>query len=44
MGGQLKMRVSIFIDGNNFYHGLRSVYGKEASLKELKEQTNFIMF
>jgi len=35
MGGQLKMRVSIFIDGNNFYHGLRSIYGKEVSLKEL---------
>jgi len=26
-------RVSIFIDGNNFYFGLRKLYGKEKSLK-----------
>ena len=34
MGGHLNMeRVSIFIDGNNFYYGLRRIYGKEKSLK-----------
>ena len=27
------MRGSIFIDGNNFYHGLRYIYGKDESLK-----------
>lgn len=27
------MRCSIFIDGNNFYHGLRAMYGKEKKLK-----------
>ena len=27
-------RISIFIDGNNFYHGLRSLYGKDKSLKK----------
>lgn len=27
-------RVSIFIDGNNFYHGLRNLYGKDKSLKK----------
>ncbi|MBM3233729.1 NYN domain-containing protein [Candidatus Pacearchaeota archaeon] len=27
------MKVSVFIDGNNFYHGLRYIYGKEARLK-----------
>lgn len=27
------MRVSVFIDGNNFYHGLRYIYGKDESLK-----------
>jgi len=26
--------ISIFIDGNNFYHGLRSIYGKDKSLKD----------
>jgi len=26
-------RVSIFIDGNNFYYGLRKLYGKHKSLK-----------
>lgn len=26
-------RVSVFIDGNNFYFGLRKLYGKEKSLK-----------
>lgn len=28
------MKVSIFIDGNNFYHGLRNLYGKDKSLKK----------
>lgn len=28
------MKVSIFIDGNNFYHGLRNIYGKDKSLKK----------
>lgn len=26
-------RISVFIDGNNFYFGLRKLYGKEKSLK-----------
>jgi uncharacterized LabA/DUF88 family protein len=26
-------RVAVFIDGNNFYYGLRRIYGKEKSLK-----------
>lgn len=26
--------VSIFIDGNNFYHGLRNLYGRDKSLKK----------
>ncbi|MBS3094689.1 NYN domain-containing protein, partial [Candidatus Pacearchaeota archaeon] len=26
-------RISIFIDGNNFYYGLRKIYGKNKSLK-----------
>lgn len=26
-------RVAIFIEGNNFYFGLRKLYGKETSLK-----------
>ena len=31
----LKMnRVSIFIDGNNFYHGLMFMYGQDKSLKD----------
>lgn len=38
--GTLKMRISIFIDGNNFYHGLRYFYGKEKSLKKF----DFIKF
>ncbi len=29
------MRCSVFIDGNNFYHGLRYLYGKDKSLKKL---------
>jgi hypothetical protein len=33
MGEHPKMKVSIFIDGNNFYHGLRYLYGKDKSLK-----------
>ncbi|MEK6820398.1 MAG: NYN domain-containing protein [Nanoarchaeota archaeon] len=28
------MKCSIFIDGNNFYHGLRHIYGKDKSLKK----------
>lgn len=32
MSIQMK-RVSVFIDGNNFYFGLRKLYGKEKSLK-----------
>jgi uncharacterized LabA/DUF88 family protein len=27
-------RISIFIDGNNFYFGLRKIYGKNRSLKD----------
>jgi len=27
-------RVAVFIDGNNFYYGLRKIYGKDKSLKE----------
>lgn len=27
-------RVSVFIDGNNFYYGLRKLYGKDKSLKK----------
>ena len=27
-------RVAIFIDGNNFYYGLRKIYGKNKSLKK----------
>ena len=26
-------RVAVFIDGNNFYYGLRKIYGKDKSLK-----------
>jgi uncharacterized LabA/DUF88 family protein len=26
-------RISVFIDGNNFYYGLRKIYGKNKSLK-----------
>ena len=33
MGGHFKMqRVSIFIDGNNFYHGLKYIYGESKKL------------
>ena len=28
-------RVAVFIDGNNFYYGLRKIYGKDKSLKNL---------
>jgi len=28
------MKVSVFIDGNNFYHGLRHIYGKDKNLKK----------
>jgi len=27
-------RVAVFIDGNNFYYGLRKLYGKDKSLKK----------
>jgi len=27
-------RVAVFIDGNNFYYGLRKIYGKNKSLKD----------
>lgn len=27
-------RVAVFIDGNNFYYGLRKIYGKDKSLKD----------
>lgn len=33
-------RVAVFIDGNNFYFGLRKLYGKDKSLK----QFNFLKF
>ena len=33
-------RVAVFIDGNNFYFGLRKLYGKEKSLKNF----NFLKF
>ena len=29
-----EQRVSIFIDGNNFYYGLRKIYGKNKKLKD----------
>ncbi len=32
------MRASIFIDGNNFYHGLRYIYGKDKILKKFDFQ------
>jgi uncharacterized LabA/DUF88 family protein len=37
-------RVSIFIDGNNFYFGLRKLYGKNKSLKDFDFQSfaNFL--
>jgi uncharacterized LabA/DUF88 family protein len=37
-------RVAVFIDGNNFYFGLRKLYGKNKSLKEfyLEGFTNFL--
>jgi uncharacterized LabA/DUF88 family protein len=37
-------RISIFIDGNNFYFGLRKLYGKAKSLKEFNFQkfANFL--
>jgi len=37
-------RVSVFIDGNNFYYGLRKIYGKEKSLKNFDFQkfANFL--
>ena len=36
-------RVCIFIDGNNFYFGLRKIYGKDKSLKKFNFQ-KFIDF
>ena len=38
--GILIKRVAIFIDGNNFYFGLRKLYGKDKSLKNF----NFLKF
>ncbi len=37
-------RVAIFIDGNNFYFGLRKIYGKDKSLKDFDFQSfaNFL--
>ena len=31
-------RVAVFIDGNNFYFGLRKLYGKNRSLKNFDFQ------
>jgi|TARA_Y100000034_G_scaffold111561_1_gene144734 uncharacterized LabA/DUF88 family protein len=36
-------RVAVFIDGNNFYFGLRKIYGKDKSLKEF-DFNNFAEF
>jgi uncharacterized LabA/DUF88 family protein len=36
-------RVAVFIDGNNFYYGLRRIYGKEKSLKNF-DFNNFANF
>ena len=37
-------RVAVFIDGNNFYFGLRNLYGKDKSLKNFDFQgfANFL--
>jgi len=37
-------RVAIFIDGNNFYYGLRKLYGKDKSLKtfDFKKFADFL--
>jgi len=37
-------RVAVFIDGNNFYYGLRKIYGKDKSLKNFDFQgfSNFL--
>ena len=37
-------RVAVFIDGNNFYYGLRKIYGKKKSLKSFnfKKFADFI--
>src|SRR3989344_6284373 len=37
-------RVAVFIDGNNFYFGLRKLYGKDKSLKNFDFQSfaNFL--
>ena len=32
-------RVVVFIDGNNFYFGLRKLYGKDKSLKDFDFQS-----
>jgi len=32
-------RVAVFIDGNNFYYGLRKIYGKDKSLKDFDFET-----
>ena len=37
-------RIAVFIDGNNFYFGLRKLYGKNKSLKNFNFQSfaNFL--
>jgi uncharacterized LabA/DUF88 family protein len=37
-------RVAVFIDGNNFYYGLRKIYGKDKSLKnfDFERFANFL--
>ena len=40
MGTFNMKRVAVFIDGNNFYFGLRKLYGKDKSLKHF----NFLKF
>ncbi|MEK6828621.1 MAG: NYN domain-containing protein [Nanoarchaeota archaeon] len=44
MGTFQMKRVAIFIDGNNFYFGLRKLYGKDKSLKhfDFKEFSQFL--
>jgi uncharacterized LabA/DUF88 family protein len=44
MGTFSMKRVAVFIDGNNFYFGLRKLYGKNKSLKyfDFKEFSQFL--
>lgn len=44
MGIFYMKRVSVFIDGNNFYYGLRKIYGKNKSLKnfDFKKFADFL--